>query len=335
VSDDRYLVTGALGCLGAWTVRALVREGADVTTFDLGTDQRRLRQLLDDVGLARVRTITGDLTDPGAVRAAVDEHGIDHVIHLAALQVPFCRADPVAGDLVNVVGTVNVFDAVKAARAGGRTMAPIVFTSSMGMYGPDDPDPVTGVLAEDAPAHSTNHYGVYKQANEGNARVYWLDDGLASIGVRPLTVYGVGRDQGMTSGPTKAIVAAVLGRSYTIPFGGATRFQYAADVAATLVAASRSGFAGAAVYNLPGVLVDGDGVVAAIEAAVPGAAARLAYERVSLPFPPDIEDAGIAALGPLPLTPFVEGVRESVAIYRALQAEGRLDPVAQGLEPAS
>jgi nucleoside-diphosphate-sugar epimerase len=332
--SERYLVTGALGCLGAWTVRALVREGADVTTFDLGSDQRRLRQLLDEDELAGVRSITGDLTDRHAVRAAVEDQGIDHVIHLAALQMPFCRADPVAGALVNVVGTVNVFEAVKAVRATGRAMAPIVFTGSIGMYGPDDPDPVSGVLAEDVPPHSTNHYGVYKQANEGNARVYWLDDGIASVGLRPLTVYGVGRDQGMTSGPTKAIVAAVLGRSYTIPFGGATRFQYAPDVAAALIAASRSGHQGAAVYNLPGVVADGDAVIAAIEAAVPGSGARLAYDPVSLPFPADIEDAGIAALGTLPLTSFAEGVRESVGIYRALQAEGRLDPVAQGLDPA-
>ena len=36
-----------------------------------------------------------------------------------------------------------------------------------------------------------------------------------------MTVYGVGRDQGMTSGPTKAIVAAVLGLPYTCRFGGA------------------------------------------------------------------------------------------------------------------
>ena len=331
---DRYLITGALGCLGAWTVRALLHGGAEVTTFDLGTDQRRLRQLLDDEALGRVRSVTGDLTDRVAVRAAVEDHDIDHVIHLGALQVPFCRADPVAGALVNVVGTVNVFEAVKAARAHGRAMAPIVFTGSIGMYGPDDPDPATGMLAEGAAAHPTNHYGVYKQANEGNARVYWLDDGIASIGLRPLTVYGVGRDQGMTSGPTKAIVAAVLGRPYTIPFGGATRFQYAPDVAATLVAASRSAFQGAAVHNLPGVVVDGDGVIAAIDAAVPGAARYLAYEPVSLPFPPDIEDASIEALGPLPLTSFADGVRESVAIYRSLQAAGRLDPVEQGLEPA-
>jgi nucleoside-diphosphate-sugar epimerase len=172
-------------------------------------------------------------------------------------------------------------------------------------------------------------------ANEGTARVYWLDDGVASVGVRPMTVYGVGRDQGMTSGPTKAIVAAVLGQAYTVPFGGPTLYQYTEDVARTLIAASRSGLAGAEVYNLPGSIADGPALVAAIEAVVPEAAGRIRFEPIGLPFPSQIDHDGIEALGPLPLTPFPDGVAASVAIYRELAAAGRLDPVAHGLEPAA
>ena len=48
------------------------------------------------------------------------------------------------------------------------------------------------MLGRGRPAHPTNHYGVYKLANEGNARVYWLDDGIASVGLRPLTVTASG-----------------------------------------------------------------------------------------------------------------------------------------------
>ena len=58
------------------------------------------------------------------------------------------------------------------------------------MYAADDADPATGRLLADAEAHPHNHYGVYKRANEGNARVYWLDDGVPSIGLRPMTVFG-------------------------------------------------------------------------------------------------------------------------------------------------
>ena len=106
-------------------------------------------------------------------------------------------------------------------------MAPVVYTSSMAVFTAEDADPLTGRLTATAHPHPPNHYGVYKQANEGNARIYWLDSGLSSVGLRPMTVYGVGRDQGMTSGPTKAIVAAVLGMPYRVSFSGPTLYQYA------------------------------------------------------------------------------------------------------------
>ena len=54
-----------------------------------------------------------DITDLEQVERVLDDDAITHVIHLAALQVPFCRADPPLGARVNVLGTVNVFEAVK------------------------------------------------------------------------------------------------------------------------------------------------------------------------------------------------------------------------------
>jgi len=329
-SNERFLVTGALGCIGAWTVRMLVRAGIPVVAFDLGTDARRLRQLMGEEELGRVRFVVGDITDLDAVGRALDEHEISNVIHLAALQVPFCRVDPPGGALVNVVGTVNVFEAVKRRR---QIVAPIAYTSSIGMFAPDDVDRASGRLTVDATAHPLNHYGVYKLANEGTARIYWLDDDVPSIGLRPMTVYGVGRDQGMTSGPTKAIVAAVVGQRYTVPFSGTTLYQYADDVAQTLVAASRSSLAGANVFNLPGTKAGGEELVAAVSSAVPGAAGLIDFEPVELPFPSEIDHDGIEALGPLQLTPFNDGVKASVEIYRQLARAGRLVPAEHGLEP--
>ena len=196
---------------------------------------------MSDEELAGVQFKVGDITDLAEVERVLDAREITNVIHLAALQVPFCRADPPRGALVNVVGTVNVFE---AARRRAERMAPVVYTSSMAVFTAEDADPQTGRLTVSAHPHPPNHYGVYKLANEGNARIYWLDSGLPSIGVRPMTVYGVGRDQGMTSGPTKAIVAAVLGMPYRVSFSGPTLYQYAGDVARTLVAASRSSLRG-------------------------------------------------------------------------------------------
>jgi UDP-glucuronate 4-epimerase len=328
--QERYLVTGALGCIGAWTVRALVREGANVTAFDVGRDPRRLRLIMSADELERVTFEAGDITDLAVLERVLDAHEISNVIHLAALQVPFCRADPPLGALVNVVGTVNVLEAVKRRAA---RMKPVVYTSSMAVFTATDADPVTGRLTVDAVPHPSNHYGVYKQANEGNARIYWLDNGLSSVGLRPMTVYGVGRDQGMTSGPTKAIVSAVLGRPYRIPFDGFTMYQYAGDVARTLIAASRSQISGAHVFNLPGQVADGPALAAAIEAALPGTSGLIEFDRADLPFPSEIDHDGIEAIDPGSVTPLAEGIAETVEILRSLAHDGRLDPADHGLEP--
>lgn len=88
-------------------VRNLARAGVPVTVFDQGIDPHRLRLIMTETELARARFITGDITD------------------LTALRVPFCRADPPLGARVNVVGTVNAFEAAK--RAG---LSRLVYASS-------------------------------------------------------------------------------------------------------------------------------------------------------------------------------------------------------------
>ena len=107
-------------------------------------------------------------------------------------------------------------------RKSGARLPPCV---SIGMFSPSDVDPATGRLLESAEPHPGNHYGVYKFANEGTARIYLADAGVPSVGLRPMTVFGAGRDQGMTSSPTVAIAAAVLGTPFRISFGGGTLFQ--------------------------------------------------------------------------------------------------------------
>ena len=318
---ERFLVTGALGCIGAWTVRELVREGVPVVGFDVGQDPRRLELILEPDELARVTLVQGDITDLDMLERTLVEHGITNVIHLAALQIPFSRADPPLGARVNVVGTVNVFEAV---RRQGRVMAPVVYTGSIGMFSPSDFDAASDRLMEGADAHPGNHYGVYKLANEGTARVYLIDAGVPSVGLRPMTVFGAGRDQGMTSSPTVAIAAAVLGTPFRITFGGSTLFQYAEDVAKTLIIASRSEPAGARVFNLGGNGVAISDWIAAIEEAVPDARGLLTADTTPLPFPSDIEHAGLAALGPVPVTPYREAIASTVDIYRRLAARGRL-----------
>ena len=335
MTGERFLVTGALGCIGAWTVRELVREGVPVVAFDIGKDPRRLALITTPDELARVTFETGDITELDALTRALRAHDITNVIHLAALQVPFCRADPPLGARVNVVGTVNVFEAVKRRGEAGTAMAPIVYTGSIGMFVASDADPTTGQLREDADPHPGNHYGVYKYANEGNARLYWADSGVPSVGLRPMTVYGAGRDQSMTSSPTVAIAAAVLGTPFRIAFGGSTVYQYAEDVAKTLLLASRAAPDGARVFNLGGSPVSIAHWIEAIEAAVPGASRLLTFEPTPLPFPSDIQHDRLVALGDVPVTPYREAIAATARIYQQLETAGRLVGAAQGVPAAS
>jgi UDP-glucuronate 4-epimerase len=327
--EERFLVTGALGFVGAWTVRSLVRTGTPVVGLDLAGEPRRLRLLLSPEELDRVISITGDISDLDTVETAITEHGITHVVHLAALQVPFCRADPPLGARVNVLGTVNVLEAI---RRHADQVRGFVYTSSIGMFDVDDGDPVTGRLAADATPHPANHYGVYKRANEGNARVYWLDHGVSSVGLRPMTIFGPGRDQGLTSDPTKAILAAHLRRPYRIGFGGRTLFQYAEDVAETLTQAARSGLRGAHVFNLAGSLVSMNEFVQVIDEVIPGAASLISCAEPALPFPADIDSAGLERVGPVQVTALEAAVRATVDIFEACLADGRLDSTAYRLE---
>lgn len=306
------LVTGALGCIGAWTVKALLDEGAPVVAFDLGEDRSRLELVLAPGELARVTFVQGDVTDLAALERVLDEHEIGRVVHLAALQVPFCRADPALGARVNVVGTVNVFEAVK--RCGGRIPL-VAYASTAAVYGPDDPSPAP----ESGGRRPATHYGVYKTANEGTARVYFADERVPSVGIRPYVVYGPGRDQGMTAGPTLAMAAAAHGEPFEIAFGGRAQYDYARDVGAAFAAASRAEYGGAGVFNFPGARAHMTEVVSAIEAAAPEAAGLVTFVDAELPFPAELESSGLeAAVGPLRLTPLAEGVRETVERFRAL-----------------
>ena len=319
---DHFLVTGAMGCIGSWVVRNLVQQNVAVTVFDLATDPRRLKLILSPAELARVNFVAGDITDLAALERALDEGQITHLIHLAALQVPFCKADPPLGARVNVVGTVNVFEAVKKRRH----ISKVVYASSAAVYDAADAYPAGAPLAHDAPLHPNTLYGVYKQANEGTARVYWQDDRVSSIGIRPYVVYGVGRDQGLTSTPTKAMFAAAVGQPYHISYGGKCDFEYADDAAKAFIAAARAPFEGMDVFNLTGHAVHLSEIVAAIESAAPEMKGKITFEDKPLPFPEEMDGAPLErVIGAVPRTPLKDGVAETVKRFRELAAKGLME----------
>jgi UDP-glucuronate 4-epimerase len=306
----RYLITGALGCIGAWTARALLEDGLTVVALDMGQDDRRLRQVIPADSLARVIHVAGDVTDQALLERIIAEHGIDSVIHLAALQVPACRADPVLGARVNVTGFLSVFEAVKRRLT---VETPVVYASSVAVYDATD----TGQRpASELAGRAGTHYGTFKRANEGAAGIYWTDDGIASIGLRPYVVYGPGRDQGVTSEPTLAMQAAARGSGYHMSFGGYCQMQYAHDVARNFVNAARSAFRGAAVANLGGSAVHARDIVAAIEAVVPESRGQITFDDRQLPFPARVAAHTGELYQPPPETSLLAGVRETVERFR-------------------
>lgn len=317
--SETYFITGAQGFIGAWIVKALVERGDVPVVFDLSEDPRRLSAIMDRAALEHVRFIIGDITQGAAVREALERSGARRIIHLAGLQVPTCKADPVTGALVNVVGTLNIFEAARTLSAER-----VVYASSAAVFGmSEEGEP----LDESAATEPTTHYGVFKKANEGNARVYFLDHGLSSVGLRPYTVYGVGRDVGITSDPTKAMKAAILGRPFKIRFSGLTDFQYVADTAAAFLACADRAPAGAFVFNLHGETVDVEEVVRVINQQLPvNQRGLITVDGPPIPIAPSLSDAAIRAIvGDIPSTPLAVGVRETINRFTQLRDEGRLD----------
>lgn len=311
-----YFITGAQGCIGSWIVKALIERGDSAVVFDRSDDSRRLSAIMDAEQLEKVRFISGDITDGAAVRLALNESGADRVIHLAGLQVPTCKADPIAGALVNVAGTLNVFEAAKTIG-----IKRVVYASSAAVYGINDDDVA---LDESAQCEPTTHYGVFKRANEGNARVYFLDHGIDSIGLRPLTVYGVNRDTGLTSDPTKAMKSAVLGRPFHIRFGGATDFQYVADTAAAFIACVDHAPEGAHVFNLHGETVTVERIANFINSQVDGE--LITFGGPPIPIAAAMDDTAIRrVVNGLPSTPLETGVHETMDRFAVLRDAGRLD----------
>ena len=154
------LVTGAGGCIGSWVLALLARASVPACALDLTDDKRRPRLLLPERDLAAIQWRTGDIADSKAVVAILEAVRPCAVIHLAALQVPFCKADPVAGARVNVVGTVNIFE---AARHIG--IKRLTYASSVAAH---------GAIEEELGTMRTL-YGAYKYCDEQIARVYSED----------------------------------------------------------------------------------------------------------------------------------------------------------------
>ena len=305
--DGPVLVTGAGGCIGAWTLAILTRSGVPCIAFDLGDDRRRPALIMGEAAAAGLTWETGDIADAERLERIVSQHSVRAIVHLAGLQVPFCKANPAAGARVNVEGTVNV---LQAARNAG--IKRTVYASSVAALAMPPGGPYLPTL-----------YGVYKQANEWTGAVYWQDWQVPSIGIRPNVVYGVARDQGMSSKFTVGIHAAAAGVAYDMPLGGRISWLYAGEAAAAFIACVSADREGAPVFDLNGATDTIENGLEMLKSLAPEA--EVTASGSEFPFPPDLDDGPLRAhVGDYPSVPVRDGIEATYRAFKELTLSGQL-----------
>jgi nucleoside-diphosphate-sugar epimerase len=303
----RVLVTGGQGCIGAWVIKRLLDRGVDVMMYDLDPTPVRLPLIASAEEIGRVVIRQGRVEDTTVVKALVKDENITHIVHLAAVLMPFCQQQPVAGGMINVIGTLNLFE---AARDAGRPVR-VVYASSAAVWGPED-EYGQKPLSEDEALKPATHYGVFKQANEGNARVFYATNGISSVGLRPWTVYGVGRDQGLTSDPTLAIRALANREKFQIRLSGFMDMQYVRDVADIFIECLLSPLEGAHVFNLAGEVVEMSRFLEILRDVDSRAAELITASGPQVPVAFRMDDSQLRSKVPhIPKTPLIEGVAET------------------------
>ena len=149
---------------------------------------------------------------------------------------------------------------------------------------------------------------------------------MTSIGLRPLTVYGLGRYFGRTSEPTKAMKCMALHKPYHITYGGFQDLQYVADVARVFAHSLDVPFEGAKSYNLRGDVVDLQTLHQVFEKLEPEASKLITFGDRQIQIAYNLSDDALQKeIGPLPKTTLSEGIFRTIKKFRKLEAEGRLD----------
>jgi nucleoside-diphosphate-sugar epimerase len=310
----RTLVTGAQGCIGSWVVRRLIEQGHEVITFDVNDSLARLEMISSPEIVAKVDRRVGRIEETETVKKLIRDEEITHIVHLAAVLMPFCQKNPVQGGLINVIGTLNIFE---AARDLGKQTR-IVYASSSAVWGPTD-EYGEGPLTEDLPLKPATHYGVFKAANEGNARNFFSSDGISSIGLRPWTVFGPGRDAGLTADPTLAMRAVARKQPFQMRLSGHMDLQYVRDVADIFIQCLFSETPGAHVFNLRGEVVEMEQLRQMLEEIRPGASQLISVSGPEVPVAYKMSDeALVKTVGEIPRTPLREAIVETIEKFEQL-----------------
>ncbi len=315
----RILVTGGYGCIGAQTVKWLLRStDAQITIASRDVSESRTRRMFGyaaDNG--RLKAVAVDVRVQQQLEDILKQGQMTHVIHLAALQTPDCNAHRDLGLQINLAGTQNVIEAIKAC---GSSLQRFVFASSIAVYGPRKsyPGPSVPMLAEPAPV---NVYGAWKLAGEHIARLLHAETGIPVVSLRPGVLFGPGRDAGLTASTTTAMKHVALGQPYEIPFRNRQDYLYASDVGAAFGNAAMAPFSGHGVFTLPSHTADTAEMISLMRRA----AAELELEErfaitagtSDVPFICDLEyQPFLQAFPETPLTPLADAIGNSLFYFR-------------------
>jgi|TARA_B100001964_G_C14249784_1_gene609314 nucleoside-diphosphate-sugar epimerase len=305
--DGPVLVTGAGGCIGSWVVALLLKANISVVAFDISKNKKRLKLLIDNEKLDKLTWVVGDIANTESVAKVITNNGICSIIHLAALQVPFCIDDPIAGAKVNVIGTLNILEAARQ-----NNLKRITYASSIASHALTPNSNYLGTL-----------YGAYKLCDENLASVYYQDWGVPSIGIRPGIIYGIGRDQGMTSKITIATLATAANKPFTIPFSGPISALHAGEAAAAFIKVVSKERVESRIFDMNGASTTVENWVKILKKIEPKANIRI--DGGILPFPFDLPDAPLRTyLGDYGMVDLGEGIKQTYETFKNLLSQNKI-----------
>ena len=300
----QVLITGGAGFIGSHTADVLLAQGFAVRVFDNFSNGKYANLDAGAFSDGRLTLVEGDIRDSQSVDAAVVD--VDAVLHLAAqVSVPRSVADPVESSTHNVVGFLNVLDAVRRYKV--RRM---VYASSAAVYG----IPETLPLTESNTAMPLSPYGLEKFINDRYAALYLELYGVSSVGMRYFNVFGPRQDpKSPYAGVNSKFADGLEGAKPLHVFGDGLQtrdFIYVGDVARANALALQA--------DVTGVLNVGTGSSVTLLALIDAMKEAFDKPAVVCHEPPAIGDIAHSATNPARLqqtlgwqsnTSFVQGLR--------------------------
>lgn len=326
MNEERILITGGLGCIGAETTKWLVRNSdASVVVCSRSIPEERIARVFHDIDRNRITCCQANVTDASRLVDLLREHKITRVVHLAALQTPDCNANRDLGLQVNLAGTQHLIEAMKVL---GDTIGRFVFASSIAVYGPRVAYP-PGRVPMDSEPKPVNVYGTWKLAGEHLTRLYCEESGTSSMSLRPAVLFGPGRDAGLTSTPTTAMKAIALGEAYEIPFVTRQDYAYAPDIGAAFGCAVLGSFEGYGAFTLPSHTVDTKQLVDMMRQASSAVASEnppaITVGDQQVPFICDLDfEPFLKAFPRAPRTAMEPAIQASLEVFRQQVTKGWL-----------